>query len=251
MIVVSLVFLVTQSEFSHVNVLLSAGSSCYSKISARCLSQKKPPPPLFTADLPRQGHTSEKACKGEGFGESGLFLTLHPPSLGLSLDLKLARAVFLLEPWFLFSNKKKVDSWQESVQNRRYVTEAGKNVWLRLRERNMLSPFIESFPNEVLKFLFCENCLNKKQRNETQFLKQLTIGFISYWWGIVLQRTANFNENPLTTLVVSQVFVIRRCESQRNVGSWPLHVFHSPATAGVWLWNIRSLNWLEFFSSLF
>ena len=127
MIVVSLVFLVTQSEFSHVNVLLSAGSSCYSKISARCLSQKKnlhpPPPPTFTADLPRQGHTSEKTCKGEG-----LFLTLHPPSLGLTLDLKLARAVFLLEPWFLFSNKKKVDLWQEFVHNRRYVSEAGKNV---------------------------------------------------------------------------------------------------------------------------
>jgi len=44
----------------------------------------------------------------------------------MSLDLKLARAVFLLEPWFLFSNKKKVDSWQESAQNRRYVSEAGK-----------------------------------------------------------------------------------------------------------------------------
>lgn len=94
MIVVSLVFLVTQSEFSHVNAMLSAGSSCYSNISARCLSQKKTPPsPPFTADLPRQGHTSEKAGKGEGFGESGLCLL--PPSLGLSLDLKLARAVFL------------------------------------------------------------------------------------------------------------------------------------------------------------
>ena len=31
----------------------------------------------------------------------------------------------------------------------------------------MLSPFIERFPNEVLKFIFRENCLNKKQRNET------------------------------------------------------------------------------------
>ena len=88
--------------------------------------KKKPPPPPFTADLPRQGHTSEKACKGEGFGEAGLFLTLHPPSLGLSLDLKLARAVFLLEPWFLFSNKKQSRPWQESVQNRRYESEAGK-----------------------------------------------------------------------------------------------------------------------------
>lgn len=69
--------------------------------------KRNPPPPPFIADVPRQSHTSQKACKGEGFGESGLFLTLHPPSLGLSLDLKLARAVFLLEPWFLFSNKKK------------------------------------------------------------------------------------------------------------------------------------------------
>lgn len=40
-IIVSLVFLVTQSEFSHANFLLSAGSSFYGEIYAPCAPQKK------------------------------------------------------------------------------------------------------------------------------------------------------------------------------------------------------------------
>ena len=75
MIVVSLVFLVTQSEFSHVNVLLSAGSSCYSKISARCLSHKKKnlhlPHSLLTCHV-RATHRKRRV-KGKALGRQACF----------------------------------------------------------------------------------------------------------------------------------------------------------------------------------